>query len=280
MDALRDRIAVITGAASGIGRAMADAFARRGARLVLADIDGDSLAQAEKELAASGATVLAVHCDVTRRDSVAALADRACDHYGRVHVVCNNAGVAVLGTLADATPADWEATMAINFWGVVYGVDAFLPRLIAQGEGGHIVNTASMAGLVGMEGFGIYCASKFAVVGLTESLHRECRTHDIGVSVLCPMIVATNIAENTRRALDRSPLGPTVAAAPAPTAAVGAGRPGPRGGVVTADEVGERVVVGIDRRDLYIFTHPEQRELLRRRAARQDAMFEDESWSI
>ncbi|MDH3211961.1 MAG: SDR family NAD(P)-dependent oxidoreductase [Myxococcales bacterium] len=278
MDAFRDRIAVITGAASGIGRAMAGAFARRGARLVLADINEESLAQAEKELAASGATVLPVHCDVTRRESVVALADRACDHYGRVHVVCNNAGVAVLGTLADATPADWEATMAINFWGVAYGVDAFLPRLIAQGEGGHIVNTASMAGLVGMEGFGIYCASKFAVVGLTESLHRECRPHDIGVSVLCPMIVATNIAENTRRVLGRSPLGPTVAAAPAPTAADGAGRP--RGGVVTADEVGERVVVGIDRRDLYIFTHPEQRDILRRRASRQDAMFEDDSWSI
>ncbi len=136
MDAFRDRIAVITGGASGIGRAMADAFAERGARLVLADIDEASLAQAEKDLVARGATVLAVPTDVTRRESVCALADRAFAHYGHVHVVCNNAGIAVLGPLADATPADWDATMAINFWGVVYGVDSFLPRLIAQAEGG------------------------------------------------------------------------------------------------------------------------------------------------
>ncbi len=279
MDAFRDRIAVITGGASGIGRAMADAFAERGARLVLADIDEASLAQAEKDLVARGATVLAVPTDVTRRESVCALADRAFAHYGHVHVVCNNAGIAVLGPLADATPADWDATMAINFWGVVYGVDTFLPRLITQAEGGHIVNTASMAGLVGMEGLGIYCASKFAVVGLSESLHRECRAHDIGVSVLCPMIVATNIAENSRRQLGRSPLGPTVAAAAAPTTASGDDRGGLRGGVITAEEVGKRVVRGIERGDLYIFTHPEQRDILRRRTQRQDAMFDPETSS-
>jgi len=280
MDAFRDRIAVITGGASGIGRAMANAFAERGARLVLADIDEASLAKAEKDLVARGATVLAVPSDVTRRESVCELADRAFAHYGQVHVVCNNAGIAVLGPLADATPADWDATMAINFWGVVHGVDSFLPRLIAQGEGGHIVNTASMAGLVGMEGLGIYCASKFAVVGLSESLHRECRAHDIGVSVLCPMIVATNIEENSRRQLGRSPLGPAVAAAPAPTTASGDEGGGLRGDVITAEEVGRRVVRGIERRDLYIFTHPEQRDILRRRAQRQDAMFEDEALSL
>ncbi len=280
MDAFRDRIAVITGGASGIGRAMADAFAERGARLVLADIDETSLAQAEKDLVARGATVLAVPTDVTRRKSVCALADRAFAHYGHVHVVCNNAGIAELGPLADATPADWDATMAINFWGVVYGVDAFLPRLMAQGEGGHIVNTASMAGLVGMEGLGIYCASKFAVVGLSESLHRECRAHDIGVSVLCPMIVATNIAENSRRQLGRSPLGPTVAATTTPTTASDADRGGLRGGVITAEEVGRRAVRGIERQDLYIFTHPEQRDILRRRAKRQEAIFEDEASSL
>jgi NAD(P)-dependent dehydrogenase (short-subunit alcohol dehydrogenase family) len=275
MDAFRDRVAVITGGAGGIGGAMATAFARRGARLVLADIDEESLARAAKDLRAQGATVLEVPTDVTRRASVTALAERSFDHYGHVHIVCNNAGIAVLGPLAEATPADWEATMAINFWGVVHGVDAFLPRLIAQAEGGHFVNTASMAGLVGMEGFGIYCATKFAVVGLSESLHRECRRHGIGVSVLCPMIVATRIAENTRRVLGRSPLGPTIAAAPTPGGAEGAGL---RGGVIAAEEVGARVVRGIDRGDLYIFTHPEQRDILSRRAARQDAIFEDETW--
>jgi short-subunit dehydrogenase len=163
--------------------------------------------------------------------------------------------------------------MATNFWSVVYGVDAFLPRLLAQGEGGHIVNTASMAGLVGMQGFGIYCASKFAVVGLSESLHRELRGSGVGVSVLCPMIVDTPIAENTRNVLRRSRAGPGEIAAPAPAPGL------MKGGVISADEVAARVVTAIERDDLYVLTHPEQREILRRRAARQDAAFEDGSFT-
>lgn len=270
MDAFRDRVAVITGGAGGIGRALAAAFAARGARLVLADIDDEALALAAKELAARGAQVLAVPSDVTRRESVAELADRTWRHFGGAHIVCNNAGIALLGELAGATPADWDAAMAVNFWGVVHGIDAFLPRLIDQGAGGHIVNTASMAGLVGMQGLGIYCATKFAVVGLSESLYRECRRHDIAVSVLCPMIVDTNIGENSRRVLGHPPL------------ERGAGAPpgGMAGGVIAAEEVAKRAVRGIERRDLYIFTHPEQREFLRRRAARQDAMFDDDAWPL
>ncbi len=273
MDAFRDRIAVITGGASGIGLAMAEAFASRGARLVLADIDEASLSLAEKELASRGASVLGVPTDVTRRESLTQLADRTWEHFGGAHIVCNNAGIAQTGELASVTPEEWEATVAINFWGVVYGIDAFLPRMIEQGQGGHIVNTASMAGCVGMQGLGVYCATKFAVVGLTESLQRECQRHDIGVSALCPMIVATRIAENSARALGRQP--PAVQATPSDTPP-----PGMKGGVIAAEDVAKRVVRGIERRDLYIFTHPEQREFLRRRAARQDAMFEEDNWAL
>jgi NAD(P)-dependent dehydrogenase (short-subunit alcohol dehydrogenase family) len=160
--------------------------------------------------------------------------------------------------------------MNVNFWGVVHGIETFVPLLIEQGQGGHVINTASMAGLVGMRWLGIYCASKFAVVGLSESLARELPPHGIGVSVLCPMIVDTGINENTvrmrpdalRNAEELPPLPPANMA----------------GGVITADEVGRRVVRAVDRGDLYILTHPEQREFLRRRAAKLDAMFEEDVW--
>ena len=268
IDPFRDRVAVISGGASGIGRAMANGFAARGAHLVLADIDEAALSLAEKELSEGGTRVLAVPTDVASRESVVALADATFRHFGAAHIVCNNAGIAMLGSLAQADPDDWDTTMAINFWGVVHGVDAFAQRLIEQKQGGHILNTASMAGLVGMEYLGIYCASKFAVVGLSESLERELRPHDIGVSVLCPMIVETNIAQNSARMLGRKP---------APTGAGDAeegASPRMRGSVIPVAAVVERVVRGIEQGDLYIFTHPEQREFLGRRAARMDAVFE------
>jgi len=131
---------------------------------------------------------------------VDALAAETVRRFGAVHIVCNNAGVATFGEIATSTHADWEFTMRVNFWGVVHGIEAFVPRLLAQGQGGHVVNTASMAGLVGMQWLGIYCASKFAVVGLTEALHRELKPHGIGASVLCPMIVATNGVRSDRQA--------------------------------------------------------------------------------
>jgi NAD(P)-dependent dehydrogenase (short-subunit alcohol dehydrogenase family) len=265
-DPFRGRVAVVTGGAGGIGLAMARAFAARGARIVLADVDAAALARAQGELAAAGAEAIGLAADVTRRESVAALADAAFGRFGAVHVLCNNAGIAVAGPLVGADPDDWRRAMDVNFWGVVHGLDAFLPRMIAQRQGGHVVNTASMAGLVGMQGLGIYCATKFAVVGLSESLRRELEPHGIGVSVLCPMLVATRIAENSARALGRaSPASPGDAAAAAMPLV---------GGVITADEVGRRVVEAIEAGAFYVLTHPEQREILRRRAARQDAVFE------
>ena len=267
MDPFRDRVAVVTGGAGGIGMAMARAFADRGARLVLADLDVEALASAEKELSGKGAEVLGVQTDVTRRESVGLLADMAVRRFGAVHIVCNNAGIAIGGNLLDATPEDWEFTMSVNFWGVVHGVATFCPILIEQKQGGHVINTASMAGLVGMQWLGVYCASKFAVVGLTESLQRELRPHDIGVSVLCPMIVQTQINQNSVR---MRPEHLRSGDEPAPSGDVSM-----VGGVIPPEAVAERVVRGIENRSLYILTHPEQREILRRRASRLDQVFED-----
>jgi NAD(P)-dependent dehydrogenase (short-subunit alcohol dehydrogenase family) len=265
-DAFRGRVAVITGGAGGIGFALAEAFAARGAQIALADVDEAGMAARAKTLEARGADVLQVPTDVTRRASVDALADAVFARFGAAHLVCNNAGIALAGPLLQATPEDWRLTMEINFWGVVHGVDAFAPRLVAQGQGGHVLNTASMAGLVGMAWLGIYCASKFAVVGLSESLRRELEGHGIGVTVLCPMIVATGITQNSLRLRGReAPAAPAVDQPPADAL---------RGGVIAPEQVARRVVRAIERNEPYVLTHPEQREILRRRAERLAAAAE------
>ena len=254
--------------------AMARAFVARGAKLVLADVDEQALATAAASLRAAGATVHTVRTDVGELASVEALADETFRHFGGAHIICNNAGIALFGEIAHATHRDWEYTMRVNFWGVVHGIEAFVPRLLAQRQGGHVLNTASMAGLVGMQWLGVYCASKFAVVGLSEALNRELAPHDIGVSILCPMIVDTQINANSvrnRPAALRNPGDPeTLPADVDPGAMVGS--------VIPTEEVGRRVVRAIDRGDLYVLTHPEQRDILARRARRQDRMFEPERW--
>jgi len=274
MDPFKDRVAVITGGAGGIGMAMARAFSTRGARIILADLDNEALGRATGELREAGVQVLGVRADVTKPESVERLADASFDHFGAVHIVCNNAGVAPFGLMYEASHKDWEFAMNVNVWGVIHGVQTFVPRILKQGQGGHIVNTASMAGLVGMEWLGLYCATKFAVVGLSESLYRELKPQGVGVSVLCPMIVDTNINQNTIRMRPREMRNPgkedeQFVAPPAGSM---------KGGVIKPEEVGRRVARAIERKDLYILTHPEQREFLRRRAARLDAMFEEDKW--
>ncbi len=272
MDPFKDRVAVITGAAGGIGSALARAFAERGARLVLADLDESGLERVAKELEARGSEVLTVRTDVSQRESVEALAEASWRCFGAAHLVCNNAGVATFGELAQATHEDWVFTMSVNFWGVVHGVESFVPRLIAQGDGGHVVNTASMAGLAGMQWLGVYSASKFAIVGLTEALRRELEPRGIGVSVLAPMMVDTQMTGNTMRVRPAELRSQDETPGPGPDSFVG--------NIISAEEVAARAVRGIERNDLYILTHPEQREILRRRAARLDAVFGNDVWPL
>jgi NAD(P)-dependent dehydrogenase (short-subunit alcohol dehydrogenase family) len=260
-------VAVITGGGGGIGSALGRAFAARGARVALADLNPDAAGRVAKELEAGGAEAEPFAVDVTRRDDVLRLAEAVVERFGKVHIVCNNAGIALGGEMWSAPTEDWEYTMGVNFWGVLYGVQAFVPRILEHGEGGHVVNTASMAGLTGMSFLGMYCASKFAVVGLSESLSRELKPRGVGVSVLCPMIVETDINANT---LANHPDPERRKQAALSQTSTGEGAPPMKGGVIQADEVAARVVEGIERGDLYVLTHPAQQDILRRRHHRID----------
>ena len=196
------KVAVITGGAGGIGRALAERFAAAGMRLLLADLEEATLAATVAELTAEGATVIGVPADVSAIGDVEAVRDEALDAFGAVHVVCNNAGVAGGGILG--APLElWRWVIDVNLHGVVHGVHTFLPLLLEQDEG-HIVNTASLAGLQGVAGLGVYCTTKFAVVGLSESLWFDLHGmgSNVGVSVLCPGFVQTQIGNSARNAPD------------------------------------------------------------------------------
>jgi NAD(P)-dependent dehydrogenase (short-subunit alcohol dehydrogenase family) len=200
MKDLTGRVAVVTGGASGIGRGMAEAFLERGMKVVLADIESKPLQKTASELRERGGEVVGVECDVSSDASVAHLRDEALSHFGAVHVLCNNAGVAGTGGGAtwEASQSDWDWVLGVNLMGVIYGIRNFIPVMIGQGVPAHIVNTASMAGLI--HGMGIYGVSKHAVVALSESLFAELGAagHPIGVSVLCPGFVRTRIMESER----------------------------------------------------------------------------------
>ncbi len=200
MKEFRDKVAVVTGAASGIGRGLAERFAAEGMKVVLADIEEEALAATEREMRAKGATVLAVRTDVAKAADVEALADRTIAAFGAVHVVCNNAGVAAGGPSWELTPADWQWVLGVNLWGVIHGIRVFVPIMLAQDSEGHVVNTASHAGLTSTPGLATYTTSKHAVVALSEVLYHELalRGAKVKVSVLCPMWVSTQIADSER----------------------------------------------------------------------------------
>jgi NAD(P)-dependent dehydrogenase (short-subunit alcohol dehydrogenase family) len=194
---LEGKTAVVTGAASGIGLAMTEQFVREGAKVVMADVEEAALVREATRLQGAGADVLAVLTNVTDPAQVESLRDQALAQYGAVHVVCNNAGVAPAGPMLNTTAADWRWIVDVNVLGVAYGVITFGPLLVAQGEG-HIVNTASEAGLVTTPTLGMYCATKHAVVGMSESLYHELAPQGIGVSCLCPNLVKTSIFHSER----------------------------------------------------------------------------------
>ena len=207
MDEFRDRVAVVTGAASGIGRGLARHAAREGMAVVLADIEGPALDDAVTEVAALGADAIGVRTDVSREADVVALADAAYQRFGAVDLLCNNAGVFQAGVVWERTQADWDWVLGVNVFGILHAIRAFVPRLLEQGGDAHIVNTASMAGMISVAYSGPYVVSKFAAAALTECLAHDLRAQEasIGVSCLVPGYVDTNIAESTRNRPDEPP---------------------------------------------------------------------------
>jgi NAD(P)-dependent dehydrogenase (short-subunit alcohol dehydrogenase family) len=264
---LDGKVAVVTGAASGIGLAMAQRFAREGMKLTLVDIEAGALDEAAAELASGGADVFAQRVDVSDADSMDGLAQAVLERFGAVHLVCNNAGVATGGPIWDLTTADWEFAMRPNLWGVIHGVRVFTKHLIAQDEG-HIVNTASLAGLVSLPGFGPYNVTKHAVVTLSETLHGELAAlgSKVGVSVLCPGFVSTRLWESDRNWPEDLPRrDPQLPEQQEQTRAVL--KVLIEGGIST-EPVVERVVDAIVNQRFYILTHEGSEDAVEQRMRR------------
>jgi NAD(P)-dependent dehydrogenase (short-subunit alcohol dehydrogenase family) len=260
----KDKVAVITGAASGIGRAIAERCVRQGMKAVLADVEAEALARTEASLKGSGAAVLAVRTDVSQARDIEALARKALEAFGAVHLLCNNAGVATIGSVWESPLADWEWLVGVNLWGVVHGVRVFVPLMLAQDTECHIVNTAFLSGLLSLPGSGAYNVTKHAVVTLSETLHHELaeRGAKVKVSVLCPGIVNTRIMESARNRPGHLPAaGPLDPASGARWEAirqlVQAGTP--------PGQVADAVFEALRKDQFYILTHPEGKEYVRTR---------------
>jgi NAD(P)-dependent dehydrogenase (short-subunit alcohol dehydrogenase family) len=255
---LAGKTAFVTGGAAGIGLALGRAFAEAGMKVMLADVETEALFAAVKSLHNAGPDVRGISCDVADPASVDRAANETIEAFGNVHVVCNNAGVAAAGGIDNISLDNWRWVLDVNLMGVLHGIRAFLPHIRAHGEGGHFVNTASMAGMNGGLGFSPYTASKFAVVGMSEGLAQQLKPHGIGVSVFCPHFVRTRIGESGRNRPERygatqtfdpaSPAGQMLAFIAASIAA----------GLDPAD-VAARVLAAIREDELYVFTHPDMR---------------------
>ena len=253
------KTAFITGGASGMGLAMARSFAKAGMKVVIADIEQAALDAVQAEFEASNAEFLTLALDVTDRAAMAAAADAAEARFGKVHVVCNNAGVAVGGPIDQMSYNDWDWVTRVNLDGVVNGIVTFTERIKTHGEGGHFVNTASMAGHLSIPGLSVYTATKFAVVGISETMLADLGPHHIGVSVLCPGVVNTNIFDSDRNrpedlaGTDASQL--LVSGLPAEEQADRLAEL--RAGALDPAVVGDMVLHAIREDEFYIFTHPE-----------------------
>lgn len=261
----------MTGGASGIGLATARLLGAGGAKVVLADVQHEALASGVEALRAEGVAAHGVVCDVRSIEEVQALADESFALLGAVHIVFNNAGVAVAGPVAEMTHDDWRWIIDVDLWGPIHGVEAFLPRMIDQRQGGHLLFTASFAGLVPNVGLGPYCVAKYGVVALAEVLARELREHQMGVSVLCPMRVSTNIGDSERNRSaeyggpEASPRVPDQAEANEQLA----------GRVLPVEHVAAATVDAITANRLYVLPHDESRPSIRKRFERIDRTFED-----
>jgi NAD(P)-dependent dehydrogenase (short-subunit alcohol dehydrogenase family) len=249
----RGRVAVVTGGGSGIGRSLAHAFAQRGARIVLADIEKPALDAVAAELEKAGSEVIALRVDVADPRQVAQLAESAHEAFGNVHVLCNNAGIGLGGRIQDLSLEEWDWTLRVNLFGVIHGLHAFLPRMLASGEPCHIVNTASILGLMPMPGLAAYNASKYAVVAISETLALECAGTNVGVSVVCPGWVKTRIAESDRLAGPEIPVRATTPELQQMQALIR----GLIGSGADPDDVARCVLDGIEKRSLYVLPNTE-----------------------
>jgi NAD(P)-dependent dehydrogenase (short-subunit alcohol dehydrogenase family) len=262
---LKGKVAVVTGAASGIGRAMAERFGREGMKLVLADVEEQALMATRQAFVEAGVDAIAMTVDVSRSDQVEALAHRAFEKYGAAHIVCNNAGIGVGGFTWELSQTDWEWVLGVNLWGVVHGIRAFVPRMLAQGSG-HVVNTASIAGLLSAPGMAPYCASKHAVVAISECLHHDLNLLTGGkvkVSVVCPAWVKTRIADSER---NRPAAAPRRSGSTAAQAQVleGLVRQAVAGGI-PPEEVAEQVLQAVLNDRFWVLTHPKTKRAVEKR---------------
>jgi len=253
MKPLEGKVAAITGAASGLGRSMALAFAAEGMDLALADVDEKGLQETEEAATRRGVRALRMRVDVSKAADVDAFAERTLKELKAIHLVCNNAGVSPLGAVWEASVADWQWILGVNLWGVIHGVRAFTPHLIAQNEG-HIVNTASVAGLISPPGSGAYNVTKHAVVTLSESLYHDLRERKsaVGVSVLCPAYVPTGIVDSERNRPKDLPVSEKSKETLAREAML---RKAVTSGKVSADQVAQAVVAAVKEERFYILTH-------------------------
>jgi NAD(P)-dependent dehydrogenase (short-subunit alcohol dehydrogenase family) len=265
----KGKTAFITGGASGIGFGMAHAFGRAGMNVVIADIDSEVARKAAEMLHRDQIKATAVHCDVTLRSEVQRAALDAVAAFGKIHVVCNNAGVAVGGPLGTVGDRDWDWIIDVNLKGVIYGVETFFPLIKSHGEGGHFVNTASMAGMVSPPNMEPYTATKFAVVAISEGWAHQLAPMGIGMSVLCPGFVKTRIHESNRARQSRyGEHAPDTRTDEARSEAAKMVQGG-----IDPDIVGERVLEAIKANELYIFTHPEMKAAVDARFAAINAGF-------
>jgi NAD(P)-dependent dehydrogenase (short-subunit alcohol dehydrogenase family) len=261
MKDLRDKVAFITGGASGLGFAMAKALGREGMKVMVADIEEKALSKAVADLRDRQVRAEGVLCDVAERSSLQNAALKTVGTFGKVHVVCNNAGVAVGGEIGTVKERDWSWIIDVNLMGVVYGTETFLPLIASHGEGGHFVNTASMAGFIAPPGMEPYNATKFAVVALSEGWRAQLEPKNIGVSVLCPGFVQTRIHESQRAK-------PSRYGVQTDDAGLGANKEQAAQLVMAGippDVVGARVAEAVKANELYVFTHPEFRAVVEMR---------------
>jgi len=272
MSNYNNKTAVISGGAEGIGFGIALAAGERGMNVVLGDIDEVQLAAADAKLQARGINVLTVKMDVTNPTQWQSMGEKAIERFGKIHLLVNNAGVASApGPIEATNHKDWDWVIDVNLKGVIYGMETIVPMIKAHGEGGWVVNVASMAGMLGIPYAGAYTATKVAVVGMSESWNVELAKHDIHVAALCPAFVKTRIHLSHRNRQDEH---------------IDKAKKSDRGGApkhnaaqelvengIPAELVGQRVIEALDAKELYIFTHPAQREVVQQRSKAIDDAF-------